>query len=90
MERTAEALGISAVVVQELKSQRMSIKKFNWDDTLKFKGDTGVFLQYTHARLCRYVMAILTTNEPWTMTSLHEVSAHNHRLSNFKCHNKLS
>ncbi len=32
----------------------MSDYKFDWDKVLQAHGDTGVFLQYTHARLCRY------------------------------------
>jgi len=50
-ERTAEAVGLSAVVVQDLKTKRVKGYKFDWNRILKAEGDTGPFLQYTHARL---------------------------------------
>ncbi|XP_071957045.1 probable arginine--tRNA ligase, mitochondrial [Antedon mediterranea] len=50
-EHVAETLGVSAIIVQDLKSKLMSDYRFEWDRALQAKGDTGVFLQYTHARL---------------------------------------
>jgi len=41
-------------VCQDFKGPLMSDYKFEWDKVLQSRGDTGVFLQYTHARLCRY------------------------------------
>ena len=49
----ADKLGISAIIVQDLKEKRQRNYEFSWDRMLSFTGDTGVFLQYTHARLCR-------------------------------------
>lgn len=49
----AEALGMSAILVQDLKEYRQNNYKFSWERMLNFNGDTGVFLQYTHARLHR-------------------------------------
>uniref|UniRef100_A0A4W4HMJ1 Probable arginine--tRNA ligase, mitochondrial n=1 Tax=Electrophorus electricus TaxID=8005 RepID=A0A4W4HMJ1_ELEEL len=49
---TAEQIGISALIVQDFKGPLISDYKFNWDQVLQAQGDTGVFLQYTHARLC--------------------------------------
>eukprot|EP00039_Didymoeca_costata_P002460 m.60362 g.60362 ORF g.60362 m.60362 type:complete len:220 (-) comp11313_c0_seq4:2116-2775(-) len=49
---TASVLGLSAIVVQDLKSRRIKNYKFDWDQILQAEGDTGPFLQYTHARLC--------------------------------------
>lgn len=49
----AEALGVSAILVQDLKEYRQNNYKFSWERMLNFNGDTGVFLQYTHARLHR-------------------------------------
>ncbi|KAJ8397615.1 hypothetical protein AAFF_G00436140 [Aldrovandia affinis] len=51
-EDTAEKVGISALIVQDFKGPLVSDYKFNWDKVLQAQGDTGVFLQYTHARLC--------------------------------------
>ncbi|XP_076872761.1 putative arginine--tRNA ligase, mitochondrial isoform X2 [Brachyhypopomus gauderio] len=49
---TAELLGISALIIKDLKRPLISDYKFNWEQVLQAQGDTGVFLQYTHARLC--------------------------------------
>ncbi|XP_076128261.1 putative arginine--tRNA ligase, mitochondrial isoform X1 [Alosa pseudoharengus] len=50
-EDTAEKVGISALIVQDFKGPVTSDYKFDWDRVLQSQGDTGVFLQYTHARL---------------------------------------
>ncbi|MEE6476270.1 hypothetical protein FKM82_011030 [Ascaphus truei] len=48
---TAEKLGLAALIVQDFKGQLLSDYHFDWDQALQSRGDTGVFLQYTHARL---------------------------------------
>ncbi|XP_054474428.1 probable arginine--tRNA ligase, mitochondrial isoform X1 [Anoplopoma fimbria] len=50
-EDTAEKVGISALIVQDFRGPLQSDYKFDWDRMLQAQGDTGVFLQYTHARL---------------------------------------
>ncbi|XP_030638217.1 putative arginine--tRNA ligase, mitochondrial [Chanos chanos] len=49
---TAEKVGISALIIQDFKGPLISDYKFEWERVLQAQGDTGVFLQYTHARLC--------------------------------------
>eukprot|EP00040_Diaphanoeca_grandis_P042752 m.265879 g.265879 ORF g.265879 m.265879 type:complete len:571 (-) comp64243_c0_seq1:37-1749(-) len=49
--QTAAVIGLSAVVIQDLKSRRIKDYHFDWDRILQSEGDTGPFLQYTHARL---------------------------------------
>ncbi|TNM94804.1 hypothetical protein fugu_017563 [Takifugu bimaculatus] len=51
-EETAEKVGITALIVQDFKGPLLSDYTFDWDRVLQAQGDTGVFLQYTHARLC--------------------------------------
>ncbi|XP_051951888.1 probable arginine--tRNA ligase, mitochondrial [Xyrauchen texanus] len=58
-EQTAERVGISALIIQDFKGPLMSDYKFEWDKVLQAQGDTGVFLQYTHARL----RSLLRTHE---------------------------
>ncbi|KAM9840004.1 putative arginine--tRNA ligase, mitochondrial [Aulostomus maculatus] len=58
-EDTAQKVGISALIAQDFKGQLLSDYKFDWDQVLQAQGDTGVFLQYTHARLC----SLIKTNE---------------------------
>ncbi|XP_065578919.1 probable arginine--tRNA ligase, cytoplasmic isoform X2 [Artemia franciscana] len=47
-----DVLGISAVLVNDLKQRRQKDYVFNWEKILASQGDTGVKLQYTHSRLC--------------------------------------
>uniref|UniRef100_A0A0L8HA46 Probable arginine--tRNA ligase, mitochondrial n=1 Tax=Octopus bimaculoides TaxID=37653 RepID=A0A0L8HA46_OCTBM len=48
----ADTLGISSILVQDLKERRNFDYTFSWKKCLNFKADSGVFLQYAHARLC--------------------------------------
>uniref|UniRef100_A0A8B9KHY5 Probable arginine--tRNA ligase, mitochondrial n=1 Tax=Astyanax mexicanus TaxID=7994 RepID=A0A8B9KHY5_ASTMX len=50
-ELTAEQIGVSALIIQDFKGPLISDYKFDWQKVLQAQGDTGVFLQYTHARL---------------------------------------
>ncbi|XP_069462484.1 probable arginine--tRNA ligase, mitochondrial isoform X2 [Ambystoma mexicanum] len=49
---TAEKVGLAALIVQDFKGPLLSDYQFNWDQALQNRGDTGVFLQYSHSRLC--------------------------------------
>ncbi|XP_061479277.1 probable arginine--tRNA ligase, mitochondrial isoform X2 [Rhineura floridana] len=48
---TAERIGLAALIIQDFRGLLLSDYQFSWDRTLQRQGDTGVFLQYTHARL---------------------------------------
>lgn len=48
----AKMVGIGAVKFQELFNQRIKDYVFDWDQTLSFEGETGPYVQYTHARIC--------------------------------------
>lgn len=50
-EEVAKQVGIGAVVFQELFNQRIKDYVFSWDRTLSFDGETGPYVQYTHARI---------------------------------------
>lgn len=49
-EEVAKQVGIGAVVFQELFNQRIKDYVFSWDKVLSFEGETGPYVQYTHAR----------------------------------------
>ncbi|KAG6001664.1 hypothetical protein E4U21_003981 [Claviceps maximensis] len=49
---TADVLGISSVMVQDMSGKRINNYTFNMDAMTSFEGDTGPYLQYAHARLC--------------------------------------
>ncbi|KXH49561.1 arginyl-tRNA synthetase [Colletotrichum simmondsii] len=51
-EATADILGISSVMVQDMSGKRVNNYKFDMDTMTSFEGDTGPYLQYAHARLC--------------------------------------
>jgi arginyl-tRNA synthetase len=51
-QAVAHTIGLSCVVVQDLAAKRSRGYKFDWNRMLHYKGNTGVNLQYTHARLC--------------------------------------
>ena len=52
IDEVAYQVGIGAVVFQELSNSRIKDYVFSWDRTLNFDGETGPYVQYTHARAC--------------------------------------
>ena len=48
----ARDVGIGAVVYADLDSRRTRDVVFDWDEILNFNGETGPYVQYTHARYC--------------------------------------
>ncbi|KAL4704122.1 hypothetical protein ACJJTC_003407 [Scirpophaga incertulas] len=50
-EKTCETLGITAVVINDLKQRRQKDYNFVWDKVLQSEGDSGIKLQYLHCRL---------------------------------------
>jgi arginyl-tRNA synthetase len=51
-EDVAEAVGVGAVIFGDLKHHRQLSIDFNLEDAVSFDGETGPYLQYTHARIC--------------------------------------
>lgn len=49
-EEVSKQVGVGAVIFQELFNQRIKDYVFSWDRTLSFDGETGPYVQYTHAR----------------------------------------
>jgi len=58
LERVSESLGVAAVFIQDMKEHRQHNYAFSWERMLSLNGDTGVFLQYTHARLHRWALVV--------------------------------
>lgn len=52
IDKTAKDVGIGAVMFQELSNNRIKDYVFSWDKVLNFEGETGPYVQYTHARAC--------------------------------------
>ncbi|MDR4507573.1 MAG: arginine--tRNA ligase [Candidatus Brocadiaceae bacterium] len=51
-DSVARDVGIGAVIYADLCSKRTKDVLFDWDEVLNFDGETGPYIQYTHARLC--------------------------------------
>jgi arginyl-tRNA synthetase len=48
----AEAVGLGAVIFADLSTRRVKDVNFEWEKVLTFEGETGPYVQYTHARAC--------------------------------------
>ena len=51
-EEVARQVGIGAVVYTDLSNNRIKDVDFSWERALNFDGETGPYVQYTHARCC--------------------------------------
>jgi len=51
-EKVAEDVGVGAVIFGALSTGRIKDMVFSYDKALNFDGETGPYLQYTHARCC--------------------------------------
>ena len=52
VDEIAKQVVVGAVVFQELSNSRIKDYTFSWERTLSFEGETGPYVQYTHARCC--------------------------------------
>jgi arginyl-tRNA synthetase len=52
MDAVAEAVGVGAIIYWIQARRRMSNFVFDWQQATDPQGDTGPYLQYTHARAC--------------------------------------
>jgi arginyl-tRNA synthetase len=52
LDAISEAVGQAALLYFDVSSRRMSDVTFDWDTVLQFEGNTGPYLQYSHARMC--------------------------------------
>ena len=50
IEQVSKEVGIGAVIFQELSNNKIKDYVFSWDKVLNFDGETGPYVQYTHAR----------------------------------------
>ncbi len=51
-DKVARQVGIGAVVFFDLFNNRIKDIDFRWERVLNFDGETGPYVQYTHARCC--------------------------------------
>ncbi|KAI5021909.1 hypothetical protein ZWY2020_058639 [Hordeum vulgare] len=55
LEKTSKAVGYGAVKYADLKNNRLTNYTFSFDQMLSDKGNTAVYLQYAHARICSII-----------------------------------
>ncbi|BAF16646.1 arginine--tRNA ligase, chloroplastic/mitochondrial isoform X2 [Oryza sativa Japonica Group] len=55
LEKTSEAVGYGAVKYADLKNNRLTNYTFSFEQMLSDKGNTAVYLQYAHARICSII-----------------------------------
>jgi arginyl-tRNA synthetase len=54
-EEVARHMGVGAIIFSDLSSNRIKDVSFSWDEVLNFDGETGPYVQYTHARCCSVI-----------------------------------
>ena len=64
-DETAKMIGVGAVLFNDLYNQRIKDVSFKWEKLLNFDGETGPYVQYTHARCA----SILRKVENYTPTT---------------------
>ena len=51
-ETVARQVGVGAIIFNDLSTNRIKDVVFSWEEALNFDGETGPYVQYTHARTC--------------------------------------
>ena len=55
IDETALMIGLGAIFYSQMSVKRQKEVNFRWEEVLAFEGETGPYLQYTHARLCSLI-----------------------------------
>lgn len=51
-EEVSKQVGIGAIIFGDLTNDRVKNVIFDWEKILDFNGETGPYIQYSHARIC--------------------------------------
>ena len=73
----AEQVGVGAVVFSEFTQRRMKDVSFTWEKVLNLHGDSGPYIQYTHARLSsmlRKYNTALPSAPRWELVGDHQLT----------------
>jgi arginyl-tRNA synthetase len=72
----AEKVGVGAVIFYALSSARIKDLVFSYDKALSFEGETGPYLQYTHARCRSVIRKAGEVDGKFTLSALNSSSAY--------------
>lgn len=64
-QEVARSVGVGAVIFNDLKTYRIHEVDFRYEDVLNFDGETGPYVQYTHARACSVLRKAETRETAW-------------------------
>jgi arginyl-tRNA synthetase len=77
-EQVAQDVGVSAVIYADLSRSRNHDINFRWEEVLNFHGQSGPYIQYTHARLAgvlrKYGKGVAQEPQYSLLTHPHEIS----------------
>jgi arginyl-tRNA synthetase len=51
-DEVARQVGVGAIIFNDLSTNRLKDVVFSWEEALNTEGETGPYVQYTHARAC--------------------------------------
>ncbi len=51
-DEVARQVGVGAIIFNDLYANRIKDVVFSWEEALNFEGESGPYVQYTHARVC--------------------------------------
>lgn len=68
-ELVARQVGVGAVIFHDLKNYRLNDINFSWEEMLTFEGETGPYVQYSHARACSLLRKGNYQGGPVTLTA---------------------
>ncbi|MDX8044962.1 arginine--tRNA ligase [Gracilibacillus sp. S3-1-1] len=73
-EEVARQVGVGAVIFHDLKNYRLNDIEFSLEEMLKFEGETGPYVQYTHARASSILHKAAYHDNDATLTCVDELS----------------
>ena len=74
-EEGAHQVGVGAVIFHDLKNDRLNNFDFNLEEVVRFEGETGPYVQYTHARAMSILEKAAFTVDPEAVYALNDADS---------------